>query len=83
MEPEIAVAVLLVATLLAGIMVLTATGQRRRGQRLAVAFLAGLFFPITWTAWYLRDEHPYRSARGTRSSRQADSALTAACPDVD
>jgi hypothetical protein len=66
MEPVIAVAVLFLGTLLVGIMVLTATGQRRRGHGLAAALLAGLFFPIAWTAWYLRDEHPYRSTRGTR-----------------
>ena len=42
---------------------LTALGVRRRGNGLAVAVAAGLFFPITWAVWYLRDEHPYRRER--------------------
>ena len=40
--------------------VLTALGAHQRGQALPLAVLAGLFFPLTWTVWYLRDEHPYR-----------------------
>jgi len=39
---------------------LTALGARRRGNGLLAAAVAGLFFPVTWTVWYLRDEHPYR-----------------------
>jgi len=39
---------------------LTALGARRRGNGLLSAAVAGLFFPVTWTVWYLRDEHPYR-----------------------
>lgn len=35
---------------------LTAVGERRRGGRLPVAVLAGLFFPLAWIAWYARDE---------------------------
>jgi hypothetical protein len=42
--------------------VLTGMGAHRRGVRLPLAVLAGLVFPITWTAWYVRDEHPYRRA---------------------
>ncbi len=44
-----------------GPMALTALGQWRRGQGMLVASLAGLFFPVAWTVWYLRDEHPYRA----------------------
>ena len=37
----------------------------RRSEPASVAtrylvVLAGLFFPVTWTIWYLRDERPYR-----------------------
>lgn len=39
---------------------LTAIGARRRGQNLPGAVVAGLFFPITWTVWYLHDEHPFQ-----------------------
>lgn len=42
---------------------LTCVGARRRGSRLASAAVAGLFFPVTWTVWYLRDEHPYSNER--------------------
>lgn len=35
---------------------LTAVGERRRGGRLPVAVLAGLFFPLAGIAWYARDE---------------------------
>jgi hypothetical protein len=34
---------------------LTAVGERRRGGRLSVAVLTGLFFPLAWIAWYARD----------------------------
>jgi hypothetical protein len=44
--------------------VLTALGAHRRGSEVPLAVLAGLFFPVTWTVWYLRDEHPYRRAHG-------------------
>jgi hypothetical protein len=37
--------------------VLTAIGAHRRGDGLAVSVVAGLAYPITWVAWYLRDEH--------------------------
>jgi hypothetical protein len=38
---------------------MTTVGARRRGQGVPAALLAGLFFPVTWAVWYLRDEHPY------------------------
>ncbi len=54
------VRVLGLALVLLPLPVLTALGAHRRGAGPALALIAGLFFPITWTAWYLRDEHPYR-----------------------
>lgn len=52
------------------LMVLTAVGAHRRGAGVAVVVASGLFFPITWTAWYLRDERPYqRTPRRTRAER--------------
>jgi hypothetical protein len=38
---------------------LTATGEHHRGAGLPLALVAGLCFPVTWTVWYIRDEHPY------------------------
>ena len=48
---------------------MTVVGARRRGRRVPAALLAGLFFPVTWVVWYLRDEHPY-AAREQRDERQ-------------
>jgi hypothetical protein len=53
--------VIVLVLCLAGVavlMALTALGQRRRGAGVALTLAAGLAFPITWTAWYLRDESP-------------------------
>jgi hypothetical protein len=38
----------------------TAAGSRRRGAGIPMAALAGLCFPVTWAAWYVRDERPYQ-----------------------
>jgi hypothetical protein len=54
------VGVLALALVVLPVPALTALGARRRGVGPALAVMAGLFFPITWTVWYLRDEHPYR-----------------------
>jgi hypothetical protein len=54
------VEVLAVALVVLPLPVLTALGAHRRGVGPALALIAGLLFPITWTVWYLRDEHPYR-----------------------
>jgi hypothetical protein len=35
---------------------LTGAGSRRRGAPIPVSTIAGLFFPVTWVAWYVRDE---------------------------
>ena len=42
--------------------VLTGLGARRRGLAIPLVVLAGVVFPVTWTVWYVRDEHPYRRA---------------------
>jgi len=42
--------------------VLTGLGAHRRGAGIPMAFLLGAFFPLTWVAWYVRDERPYRRA---------------------
>jgi hypothetical protein len=58
----VAVVLVIVAGLLA-LMALTAQGASRRGSAVMPSLLAGLFFPVTWVAWYVRDEHPYRMTR--------------------
>ena len=45
---------------------LAVQGARRRGQGWGLACLSGLFFPVTWTIWYLVDDH----AAGGRTSRR-------------
>ena len=59
----VAVAVVAITAVLA-LVGLTAIGERRRGHGLLVALTAGLFFPLTWVAWYVRDERRY-GARDT------------------
>lgn len=46
------------------LLVLTALGAHERGHPIWLSALAGAFFPVTWTVWYLHDEHPYRRVRG-------------------
>lgn len=68
MDGILASAVGLFAVALLALAVLTALGSLRRGARLPAAALSGLFFPVTWAVWYLRDVHPYagrRSSAGT------------------
>lgn len=45
----------LFAASVVALMVLTGTGQDRRGGRAGFVVLAGLFFPITWVVWYVKD----------------------------
>jgi hypothetical protein len=40
-----------------GLMVCTGQDERRRGSRAVTAVAAGLFFPLAWVAWYVRDEY--------------------------
>ena len=50
---------LVLASAVVALMVLTALGARRRGSAVWPAAIAGIVFPVTWTVWYVRDEHPY------------------------
>jgi len=56
------VGVLVLAAITLPLPVLTGLGAHRRGLAIPLVVLAGLFFPVTWAVWYLRDEHPYRRA---------------------
>ena len=38
-----------------GLAILTGLGQRRRGVRPLTVAMAGVFFPVTWVGWYVRD----------------------------
>lgn len=60
MDSDVVTIVLPVVIVLVALMTLTAIGAHRRGRNLLVATVAGVFFPVTWVAWYFRDEHPYR-----------------------
>jgi hypothetical protein len=53
---------LVLAGALLAVVILTGLGAHRRGLAALPAALAGLFSPVTWTVWYLRDERPYGSA---------------------
>ena len=48
--------------LLLGLMLVTASGARRRGVGIGLAALAGLCLPITWAVWYVRDERRHRAS---------------------
>ena len=52
-----AIAAVLLATAL-----LTGLGSQHRSPGLTRAMVSGIFFPITWAVWYVRDEHPYARA---------------------
>jgi hypothetical protein len=60
MEREVAAALLICGAVVVGLMVLTAVGERGRGHGPLVSLKAGVFFPVTWAVWYVRDERPYR-----------------------
>jgi hypothetical protein len=62
MTSEVAAAALALGAVLLACMGLTAVGERRRGHSIALTVAAGVFFPITWAVWYLRDERPSRRA---------------------
>lgn len=63
MTPALALVTLMVGAGVLALMGLTSAGERRRGHGIVVALAAGIFFPITWVVWHLRDEQPYRMAR--------------------
>jgi hypothetical protein len=44
--------------------VLTALGAHQRGLGMPGAVCSGLFFPVSWLVWYVKDERPY--GRGHR-----------------
>jgi hypothetical protein len=60
MPSALAAAALILGVAVLGLMWLTAAGERQRRRGLGIAVVAGLFFPVTWTVWYLRDAHPYQ-----------------------
>ena len=51
--------------------VLTGVGSRRRNDSWPVSVASGVFFPVAWTAWYVRDVllPPVRPRR--RTARRA------------
>ncbi|HTW14054.1 MAG TPA: hypothetical protein VMF51_02935 [Nocardioides sp.] len=53
---------LVLAAVALALPVLTGLGDRRRGHGPAHVLIAGLFFPVTWAVWYVRDEQPYQRA---------------------
>lgn len=56
MTSVVAAAALVLGAVVLGCMTLTAVGQRRRGHGIALSVTAGIFFLVTWSVWYLRDE---------------------------
>jgi uncharacterized membrane protein YphA (DoxX/SURF4 family) len=52
-----------VAILSLPLAVLTAFGSHARGASVAAVLVSAVFFPVAWTVWYLKDEHPYRSGQ--------------------
>jgi hypothetical protein len=58
----VAALTLIVACAVVALMGLTGVGAVRRGSLLRSAVLAGLFFPVTWTVWYVRDERPFAAS---------------------
>ncbi|MBA2697738.1 MAG: hypothetical protein H0U61_03075 [Nocardioidaceae bacterium] len=66
-------AVVLGTAVFVALPILTILGARHRGLGLAAAVAAGIFLPITWTVWYLRDERPYRRALHHPPSRSGSS----------
>lgn len=59
MGPEVAAVALVLGAGVLTLMGLTATGERRRGHGVLVMLAAGIFFPVTWVVWYLRDDRPW------------------------
>jgi len=77
MDGILASAIGLFAVALLALAVLTALGSMRRGARLPAAALSGLFFPVTWVLWYLRDVHPYAGRRSSAATGAADASAFA------
>ena len=77
MDGILASAIGLFAVALLALAVLTALGSMRRGARLPAAALSGLFFPVTWVLWYLRDVHPYADRRSSAATGAPDASALA------
>lgn len=77
MDESLASVVGLFAVALLALAVLTALGSLRRGARLPAAALSGLFFPVTWVLWYLRDVHPYAGRRSSAATGAPDASALA------
>jgi hypothetical protein len=61
------------AVAVVGLMVLTGSGQGRRGGGTAIVLLAAVSFPVTWLAWYVVDRrrltrHDAQNPSGTPST---------------
>jgi hypothetical protein len=67
--PALPIIVALAGSLPLALMWLTALGARKRGMRLPTACLVGIPFPLTWAAWYVRDELPGASRGWSRDRR--------------
>lgn len=80
MDESLASVVGLFAVALLALAVLTALGSLRRGARLPAAALSGLFFPVTWVLWYLRDVHPYAGRSSAATGAPDASALASPEP---
>lgn len=50
--------------------VLTGLGSRHRRARWSLAVISGLFFPVTWVAWYVRDQRLFSHRRMGRTTAQ-------------
>ena len=59
----VSVMLVVLGTVTVPLALLTAIGAHRRGLAIPLAAVTGLLFPVTWTVWYVRDEHPYRRGR--------------------
>lgn len=55
MPSGVVLAMLLLAVPVLALAVLTALGEHRRGASLPVVVSAGVFFPLAWVSWYVRD----------------------------
>jgi hypothetical protein len=55
MQPVLVLVVALLACVPLGLAALTASGSRRRGAGPWSAAIGGVFFPVTWVIWYVRD----------------------------
>jgi hypothetical protein len=76
MDAALVVSAVLGVGVLLSLPTLTAIGARRRGRGFVSAVMAGVFFPITWTVWYVRDESPYRGVCQTNPATGATATST-------